>query len=81
MTRSMTPGMTHRPAVATSLEAALFGIYPVASPIERIRDAFTAIQARREARRSYRYLLGNEAARRDAGVSADEVRRALGALR
>jgi hypothetical protein len=73
--------MTQRPAVATSLEAALFGIYPIASPVERIRDAIAALRSRREARRGYRYLLDHAAARRDAGLSTEDVRRALGALR
>ena len=71
--------MTH--SVAASLEAALFRIHPVASPFERIAEALEAMRARHDARRSYRYLLGNEAARRDVGVSAGDVRQALRALR
>lgn len=68
-------------AFTNALEAALFGRYAVASPCARIREALDAARARYEARRSYRYLLGDARARRDVGVSAGDVARALDALR
>jgi hypothetical protein len=73
--------MTDLTAVATSLETALSRLFPVASPFARIRDAIDAAYARKEARKGYRYLLDSPEARRDVGLSADDVRRALDALR
>ena len=72
--------MTDLTAVAASLESAPSRLYPVSSPFASIRDAIDAAYARREARKGYRYLLDCEEARRDVGLSADEIRRALDAL-
>jgi hypothetical protein len=69
------------PAFTSSLEAALFGRYAVGSPYQWICDTLEAARARHEARKSYRYLLDCADARRDIGVSAGDVARALSDLR
>ena len=66
--------MTDLTAVTASLETALSRFYPVSSPFARIRDAIDAAHARQQARKSYRYLLDNVQARRDVGISADDLR-------
>ena len=53
----------------------------LSSPLARIRDAIAAAQTRRQARKSYLYLLDNEQARRDVGLSADDLHHELDALR
>jgi hypothetical protein len=73
--------MTDLTAVTASLESALLRLHPVSSPFARMRDAIDAARARQQARKSYRYLLDNAEARRDVGISADELRRELDALR
>ena len=68
-------------AFATSLEAANLRLYPIGSPLARIRDAVDAARARHHARKGYRYLLDSPEARRDVGLSIDEIHRALDDLR
>ena len=72
--------MTDLTAVAASLETAIRRLHPVASPFARIGDAVGAAHARRQARKEYRYLLDSAEARRDVGLSAEEVHRALAKL-
>jgi hypothetical protein len=71
--------MTDLTAATSSLESALSRLHP-ASLVARIRAAMDAANARHQARKGYRYLLDSEAARRDVGVSAGDVRRALDSL-